>query len=189
MAKKLRSSITSGEFELKNAVTRTWQLLVTLSLLSPRLVCAQQAPPDESVGIEEIVVTAQRREEKLKDVPISVQAASSEMLGQKATFDSKELATIIPSLNYAESSTAGASGFALRGVSSNAQTGSIQRSTALVVDGVPILRQGEFIRELSDVDRIEVLNGPRRILANARCRNLVSSGSHSARQIRGRRRV
>jgi len=136
------------------------QLPKSISPVSPSSATLPSAAPSPAVpGIAEIVVTAQRREESLKNVPISVQAITGDQLSRSGTFDTKNLGESIPTLNYAEGS-AGASGFALRGVQSIAQLSGIQPSTALVLDGVPVLRQNEFIQDLADIDRIEVLNGP-----------------------------
>jgi iron complex outermembrane receptor protein len=146
---------------MKIANTCALRWLISLVVGFPSVTLwAQQAPPNDTEGIQEIVVTAQRRDEKLKDVPISVQSVGADVLHQNAALDTKALTQLFPTLNYSESSSAGSSGFALRGVQDYAAAGSIQPSTALVIDGVPIMRQAEFIREMADIDRIEVLNGP-----------------------------
>jgi iron complex outermembrane receptor protein len=110
--------------------------------------------------IEEIVVTAQRRTESLKDVPISVQAITGTQLSQAAVSDSRDLAKILPTVNFSNGNSANGTAFSLRGVSSVAFQNGIQPSTAMVLDGVPVARQTEFISQLGDIDRIEVLNGP-----------------------------
>ena len=113
-----------------------------------------------STQIEEVVVTAERRVEPLKDVPISVQAESGEQLNTQAVSDTSLLASISPTLNFQNAFGASASSFSLRGVTSVADQGAIQPSTAMVVDGVALYRQGEFVMNLEDIDRIEVLDGP-----------------------------
>ncbi len=110
--------------------------------------------------VEEIIVTAQRRTESLKDVPISVQAVSGDQLAKQAIVDTRDLASIAPTINFSTGNSANATAFSLRGVSSLAEQNGIQPSTAMVVDGVALARQTEFISELGDIDRIEVLNGP-----------------------------
>jgi iron complex outermembrane recepter protein len=108
----------------------------------------------------EIIVTAQRRSERLIDVPISVQAISGDQLSTKAISDTRDLATIAPTVNFSTGYSALSTAFSLRGVSSLALQTGIQPSTAMVVDGVAVARQAEFISSLSDIDRIEILNGP-----------------------------
>jgi iron complex outermembrane receptor protein len=118
---------------------------------------AAEAP---QAALEEVTVTAQRRSESLKDVPISVQAISGERLETQAIVSTSDLAAIAPTLNFSTGNSVNASAFSLRGVSSLALQNGIQPSTAMVVDGVAVARQSEFIADLGDVDRIEVLNGP-----------------------------
>src|SRR5260370_29646968 len=116
---------------------------------------------DSSQGGElaEMVVTAQRRTETLTSVPISIQAISSEQLASKAISDTRDLATIAPTINFSTGNSVNATAFSLRGVSSLALQNGIQPSTAMIVDGVALARQAEFISNLSDIDHIEVLNG------------------------------
>jgi iron complex outermembrane receptor protein len=114
----------------------------------------------DSQQLEEIIITAQRRTEKLIDVPISVQVITGDQLSEKAISDTRDLATIAPTVNFSSGYSALSTAFSLRGVSSLALQTGIQPSTAMVVDGVALARQAEFISSLSDIDHIEVLNGP-----------------------------
>lgn len=116
--------------------------------------------PEENSGLQEITVTAQRRKESLKDVPISVQAMTGEQLAQQVVVDTQDLAAISPTINFSHSTSSNASAFSLRGVSSFAAQIGIQPSAAMVVDGVALTRQAEFVAELADIEHIEVLNGP-----------------------------
>ena len=63
-------------------------------------------------------------------------------------------------INFSTGNSANATAFSLRGVSSLAVQNGIQPSTAMVVDGVALARQSEFIANLGDIDHIEILNGP-----------------------------
>jgi iron complex outermembrane receptor protein len=117
------------------------------------------ATPDNS-SVGEVVVTAQKRTEVLKDVPISIQALGEDRISQAAVFDTRDLAAIAPTVNFTSGNSAYATSFSLRGVSSAAFQSGIQPSTAMVIDGVPVARQAEFISRLGDIERIEILNGP-----------------------------
>jgi iron complex outermembrane receptor protein len=118
------------------------------------------AAHEQDSGLYEIVVTAQRRAESLKDVPISVQALTGAQLSRQAMINTQDLASISPTVNFSSQNSANAASFSLRGVSSVAVQTGIQPSTAMVLDGVPVARQAEFLSELVDIERIEVLNGP-----------------------------
>lgn len=147
-----------------SAHARKLSCMVTASVLAiagvAQPACAQTAPAADPPAVDDIVVTAQRREQRLSDVPISVQAITGEVMARRGIEDTRALGQISPSLSFAEAFTATASSVILRGVSSAAVAGGIQPSTAVVIDGVPTARQSEFITDLADIDRIEVLSGP-----------------------------
>ncbi|ATE64717.1 TonB-dependent receptor [Rhizorhabdus dicambivorans] len=135
-------------------------LLFTLGAEQVQAADASPAPETASAEIAEIVVTATRRQQALKDVPLSVQAVSPEALRRKTIQDTQDLSTLSPTLNFSTGNSANAQGLALRGVSSVAIQNGIQPSVAIVIDGVAIARQSEFIIDLGDIERIEILNGP-----------------------------
>nr|AJW29583.1 TonB-dependent receptor [Sphingomonas sp. JE1] len=119
------------------------------------------APQDvaQESGLQDIVVTAQRRSQSLRDVPISVQAVDGDAIAQQVILNTSDLASISPTVNFTGGGAFNTA-FALRGVSSVAFAAGIQPSTAMVIDGVPVVRQSEFNARLADIDRVEVLNGP-----------------------------
>jgi iron complex outermembrane receptor protein len=118
-----------------------------------------KSQPDSS-ALEEIVVTAQLRSQSLSNVPISVEAYTSEQLERQAVTDTRDLASLSPMVNFSTGNSGNATSFSLRGVSSTTSQLGLQPSTAMVLDGVGVVRQAEFISHLGDIDRIEVLNGP-----------------------------
>src|SRR5690606_25412597 len=65
-----------------------------------------------------------------------------------------------PSLNFSDGFSPIATTLSMRGVSSYAFEGGIQPSVSVVVDGVPLARAGEFVQELADLERVEILRGP-----------------------------
>src|SRR3546814_547769 len=113
----------------------------------------------QTIGIQDIVVTAQRRSERLSQVPISVQAVTGDQLARSAVLDTRMLESISPSVNFTGGFNGSATSLSVRGVSSTSYEGGIQPSVALVVDGVPVARQNEFLFDFSDIERIEVLSG------------------------------
>jgi iron complex outermembrane recepter protein len=120
----------------------------------------ENAPGRGVSELEEVVVTAQRRPEVLSEVPISVQAVTGDQLSLQDVQDSQTLVRIFPELSFTNAASPIQSSFSLRGVTSVANNGGIQPSTAMVVDGVPVANQGEAITNLLDIDHVEVLNGP-----------------------------
>jgi iron complex outermembrane receptor protein len=137
---------------------------------SPAL--AQQAAPAppasrdvaELGSIEEIVVTARKREESVQDVPISISAFSGDALTARGVTQIDRLATFTPNLVYQNnpglSGAANSSTIFIRGVGQSDFLGSIDPGVGLYVDGVYIARSLGAVLDLLDVERVEVLRGP-----------------------------
>jgi iron complex outermembrane recepter protein len=123
-------------------------------------VKVENAPASGGPELQEVVVTAQRRAEKLSQVPISVQAVTGSELSRQDVQGSTALVRIIPELSFTNQSATILTSFSLRGVTSATVQGGIQPSTAVVIDNVPVVNQGEAVINLLDIDHIEVLNGP-----------------------------
>lgn len=133
--------------------------------LSAQSAFAQEVPPAQAVdgaeaGLQDIVVTAQRRSQSARDVPISLQVFGADQLTKNVVTDTRDLVALTPTINFQNGASVANSSFSLRGVSSAATAAGFQPSTGLVLDGVSIYSQGEFISRLGDVERVEVLNGP-----------------------------
>lgn len=107
--------------------------------------------------VEEVIVTAQKREENLQDVPISVSAFSAEALDARGVSEPKDLQLTTPGLNFG--SQAGFSIAFLRGVGSNAFL-LADPSVALYIDGVYFPFAHGLAQSFGALERIEVLKGP-----------------------------
>jgi iron complex outermembrane receptor protein len=134
---------------------------VALALVLGVPGAAAAAPPasnTESVKVEEIVVTAQRREERLKDVPISIVAVSGKTL-QTAQIDSGAgLNLVAPGLNFAIQGS-----FAqptIRGIGSSIVGPGADANVALYIDGVYQASETGNLFEFNNIERVEVLEGP-----------------------------
>jgi outer membrane receptor protein involved in Fe transport len=111
-------------------------------------------------ALEEVIVTAQKREQNLQDVPIAVSAFTTEMLAQSGVKDMFDLSANAPSLIVDQSQTSTTTTFGIRGVFTSSQNFGLESSVGLYVDGVYRARQGSMINNLVDVSSIEVLRGP-----------------------------
>ncbi|WP_439568913.1 TonB-dependent receptor [Sphingopyxis sp.] len=113
----------------------------------------------ETVGIGEIVVTAQKREQRLNDVGLSVSVASGEQIQNAGITDAADLGAIVPGFT-ASTSVFGPPVFSLRGVNFNSFQASAPPTVSTYVDEAalpyPIMGQGLFL----DIERVEVLKGP-----------------------------
>ena len=132
-----------------------------MALLSAGGVTVAQTQDSGASGtaIEEIIVTAQKRQERLQDVPVSVTAVTATQLHDQGIQSAFDLGDIIPGLNMTESG-GGITPY-LRGVGNGAAaTIGNESSVAVYLDGVYQTRLNIGVLELADIDRIEVLKGP-----------------------------
>lgn len=133
----------------------------TLVLLIALPAAAQSADPDTGARLDDIVVTAQRREQNLQDVPIAVTAFTQTQLEIAQVEDTTDLVRVTPSLTGGlNTGTGGAVSYFIRGLGSTEQVASFDVPVATYVDEVYVARQIANNITLLDVDRIEVLRGP-----------------------------
>jgi iron complex outermembrane recepter protein len=125
---------------------------VAFSLLIPGLAAAQSAA-NEDGGIEEIVVTAQKREEKSQDVPIAISAFSAATIEKQGLDDALDLQLLVPNLLIVGNDRP-----TIRGIGNNAISPTADNGTGVLLNFAPIgvRPQDEFF----DVERVEVLRGP-----------------------------
>jgi iron complex outermembrane recepter protein len=133
-----------------------WALGIT-GIAVPGTGYAQQAAaPSES--LTEIVVTAEKREEKLQDVPVAVTVVSAAQLASQHVYNIADLARTTPSLEIVQAFGGPGGGGQIRGIGTQSFTRSAEGAVGVVVDGVP---QGNVnINNIFDMQRVEVLKGP-----------------------------
>jgi iron complex outermembrane receptor protein len=141
-------------------------------MFKPRFICAAvcavfvyaapyAAPPAGAQALlEEVIVTAQKREQSLQDVPIAVTAFTGERLVESGIRDFFEVSNIDPALIVGKTQTSTTASFSIRGVFTSSQNFGLESSVGLYVDGVYRARQSAMINNLVDIAAIEVLRGP-----------------------------
>ena len=144
-------------------------LMVTAVACTASLAEAKEATSDESAAapaLEEITVTATRREESISRVPISITAMNQEMLDQKGIKDFADVARYTPGVAFDAGQT---NQISIRGISSSGGSG----TTGIYIDDVPIqvrslgFNSDDALVKLFDLDRVEVLRGPQGTLFGA----------------------
>jgi len=111
--------------------------------------------------VSTVTVTAQKREENLQDVPISVSVVTSEVLEAFKLNEVTDIERLAPSVTLINSAGPRNFGFFIRGIgTSSFSSESIEGSTAYVLDGVVLGQSGASLTDLPDIQRIEVLRGP-----------------------------
>ncbi|MFL0415695.1 TonB-dependent receptor [uncultured Sphingomonas sp.] len=118
-----------------------------------------EASSDET-GLGDIVVTAQKRSERLQDVPLAVSVVSGDAIAQLGGVNLENAQYLVPTMNFRKSGTTINQSLFLRGVGTSTFSIAGEPSISTVVDGVVYSRAGEAFSDLVDIDRMEVLRGP-----------------------------
>lgn len=150
-------------------------------------LCAQDAQAQEGQAqatLPDIVVTAQKREQSLQNVPIAVSALSGADLRNSGVIGMQSATMLVPSLAVVQSDSMIAQSYRLRGIGSDANIPTFEPDVGLFIDGVYMPRSGLGVDDLVDVARLEVLKGPQSTLygknVTAGVVNIVTEGpSHS----------
>lgn len=135
-------------------------ITTTLSALTIAISLASTGVHAEGIELEEIVVTAQKREQNLQDVPVSVSAFTGEQLKEAVIKDVFDLQSNTPGLRVGQNQNNNSANFSIRGVGTSSQNFGLESSVGLYVDGTYRSRQSTMISDMIDIEAVEVLRGP-----------------------------
>jgi iron complex outermembrane recepter protein len=127
---------------------------------SSNLGAGEQTSAPEDVSLQEIVVTAQRRAERLQDVPLSISAISGAALEASGVTRLSDIRGATPNLYLQDTGGVYNNPPIIRGITSSGDGIAFDPALAVYVDGVLLSRPAVFNQELVDIDRLEVLRGP-----------------------------
>jgi len=120
-----------------------------------------QAAAEPSTGLEEIIVTAQKRRENLQETPLAVSALTAETIERRGITDVSSLTAAAPNLTV---TTTGAStsniALFIRGIGESETILTVDSPVGLYVDGIVLGRSSGAVFDLVDLERVEVLRGP-----------------------------
>jgi iron complex outermembrane recepter protein len=136
---------------MKFGVVGTFAALAALPATAP----AQTSEPGAT--LEEIVVTARKRDESFRDVPITVNVFTAQQIESAGIERPADFIKLVPNMTLVETQNAGNAFVVVRGIS---QARNSEPSVAVLVDGVLETNPAEFSQQLFDIDQIEVLKGP-----------------------------
>lgn len=139
---------------VKLAVSRIL-IAAASAMVLPGVAAAQQ--PGADAALEEIVVTARKRDEALTDVPVAVNAFSAEEIESAGITRPGDFIALTPNMQLVQTQNQGTSFIVVRGIS---QARNSEPSVAVMIDGVLLANPSQFNQELFDIQSIEVLKGP-----------------------------
>jgi iron complex outermembrane recepter protein len=122
---------------------------------------AAAEPEPAQRGVEEIIITATKRDANIQEVPIAVSAFQGDELEARRIDEIEDLAQVSPSIHVNTSNTASAGGtLRIRGVGTTGNNIGLEASVGVFIDGVYRSRSGQAFSDLLDIERIEILRGP-----------------------------
>jgi iron complex outermembrane receptor protein len=139
--------------------------LVFATTTLPVAAQSEDARPGASTMLEEVVVTARKREESAQDVPLAITAFGSAQIESLKVRDLTNLSVGMPNVALDDiATTRGSANFSIRGLGINSSIASIDPTVGLFVDGVYMGNNVGVIFDMFDVESVEVLRGPQGIL-------------------------
>ena len=135
---------------------RVLALAIIAALATP--VQAQESV--EPSVVADVIVTAQKREQNVQDVPISITTISAQLLQGVGVRDIKDLTILTPGLIVTSTSNEALTTARIRGIGTAGDNPGLEASVGVAIDGVYRPRNGVSFGDLGEIERIEVLKGP-----------------------------
>ena len=147
--------------------------LFLATILMPFSLLAQ-----DSDAIEEVIVSATKKDASAQDVPIALDVLTSDQIDSLNIDTMRDVAARIPALSTNYNTDPFQASIRIRGVGSSQSDTSLEAGVAVIVDGVYLNRTGLGLNDLTDIERVEVLQGPQGTLygknSNAGVVNIVT---------------
>jgi outer membrane receptor protein involved in Fe transport len=118
------------------------------------------AAADASTGVQEVIVTAQKRQQRLQDVPVAVTVLNTEQLQQAGVRSVKDLTLLTPGLNATTNGEESTTTVRIRGIGTVADNAGLEDAVGVYIDGVYRPRNGVSFNNLGELADVEVLKGP-----------------------------
>jgi iron complex outermembrane receptor protein len=139
-------------------IESTWLPAAALLALALTVTEGQAQPVIiEGEGLEEILVTARKRDEALIDVPVAINVFNDEEIASAGIRRPQDFIALTPNMTMVQTQNQGTSFIVVRGIS---QARNSEPSVAVLIDGVLMANPSQFNQELYDIERIQVLKGP-----------------------------
>ena len=136
-------------------------LLCTGALIAAGAAAPQAYAQSKSApGVGEVIVTAQKREQRLQDVPVVVTVLNTQQLQNAGVKDIRDLTVLTPGLNATTNATEATTTVRIRGVGTAADNSGLEDGVGIYIDNVYRPRNGVSFNDLGELSDIEVLKGP-----------------------------
>ncbi len=152
---RLSTKLTANNIQ-RGAMTLGSHQLLALAIMA---TCSTSALSQDSIFLEEIVVTAQKRAQSIQDVPIAISAMSANFIQDVGAQDISDLGIHTPGLETRVTQPTQPR-FSIRGISTSDFGIGADPAVAVYVDGVYSGRSGASLTAFQDIERVEVLKGP-----------------------------
>ncbi|WP_020398421.1 TonB-dependent receptor [Kordiimonas gwangyangensis] len=177
----------------RRARMRSAQLMLSTAAAAVMATGAALAQESESSSqgyqLEEILVTAQKREATLLETPVAVSAIGGSTMELAQARDLTSLQTLVPSLQIVQRASASNTSFSVRGIGSSTFNFGLEPAVGVFVDGVYRSRNGASVNDFLGIERIEVLRGPQSTLfgknTSAGVINYVTKAPHYDFEVEG----
>ena len=133
---------------------------VATALLGMSCALHAQETPAAAPQLDTVVVSANKRIEKLEDVPMSITVLSDALIQRNNVRTIDDLPALSPALSISYGTTPANNSINMRGIGTSTTGVGVEADVAVIIDDIPIGMQVQAFKDLSDVARIEVLKGP-----------------------------
>lgn len=145
---------------MKGSAFKPSRLSLAIAIAVTSLSASQLQAEGNNFELEEVTVYAQKREQSIMEVPVSVSSYGSELMDAAQVRDLNDLQQLAPSLTINGSSGGMESIFAIRGIGTAGQNAGLEQSVGVFIDGVYRGRPASALSDYVGIDGIEVLKGP-----------------------------
>src|SRR5690554_5456025 len=137
-------------------------LVAAIATMAPPAFAQEDPAPEreEAKTLATLMVTAQKREEALQDVPISVAVLDEQLLQDASVRDIKDMQILVPGLTVTSTQNEAITTARIRGIGTVGDNVGLESSVGIVIDGVYRARNSVGFGDLGELERIEVLKGP-----------------------------
>jgi iron complex outermembrane recepter protein len=163
------SANQDGRFELRNVPTGEYRLLIrfigyqdaekSVTVRADETTTVDAVLSPKRVALEGLVVTSQKRIERIQDVPVAITAYDGDFLNDLGISEADDLSAYVPGLEV-QLQSPNNPGFVVRGITSDNGDSRVEPRVSVFKDGVSISKSRGSVVELYDLERVEVLKGP-----------------------------